>query len=271
MKKHLEQIFALSNLRKMGSREPLYFTMAQDLKVTGIKDDTITYTVTLDFIPRDMTPYIDFQGDNSYLHETRMMEKWYDYADKFVNSRPFIQSLQEQMIKYVNKMFGQRGGFGIYPVDKKYELMDTEYGGSFTVLSKSFKGHFKIANGKFASKEKSLRKEIIRLAHSKPELRKHLLPLLEKKAWEEETEPVFVMQTRGGAYRTVVRIHPTRQTYDATDYTSGRISGEATGYSKKQMLEWLAKKKFYALQYDKRTFKTIVDEIGFDRFYQSKG
>ena len=87
--------------------------------------------------------------------------------------------------------------------------------------------------------------------------------------WEEETEPVFVMQTRGGAYRTVVQIHPTRQTYDATDYTSGRSSGGATGYSRKQMLEWLAKKKFYALQYDKRTFKATVDEIGFDRFYQS--
>tara|TARA_B100000963_G_C22422253_1_gene578193 strand:- start:27 stop:812 length:786 start_codon:yes stop_codon:yes gene_type:complete len=175
------------------------------LRITGIRGDTITYTVELDFVPKDMKLYTDFPGDYS-----TQLEAWYEYADNFMESKELTDRLQDQIMQRVNKVYGQRrNGFSISPVDDHYEIAS---GGDTTrqplLFTKEYKGHLKIkiTNGDTMS-EKSLRKKIIRLAHSKPELRKHLLPLIAKKAqwnsrgqWVDETGKVVETYYMEGKY-----------------------------------------------------------------------
>ena len=72
----------------------------------------------------------------------------------------------------------------------------------------------------------SLKNKTIRLAHSNPELRKHLLPLLEKESkYANESKPLLVMQTRGGRYKVEVTYDEKFGSYDYVSYTNGRSSG----------------------------------------------
>ena len=116
----------------------------------------------------------------------------------------------------------------------------------------------------------SLKNKTIRLAHSNPELRKHLLPLLEKESkYANESKPLLVMQTRGGRYKVEVTYDEKFGSYDYVSYTNGRSSGRGHQNTKADLLKYLAKTRFYALQYDKINYQVTVDEIGFERYYQS--
>jgi hypothetical protein len=155
-----------------------------DLKITGIKGDTVTYTVELHFVPKDMKLYTDFPGDYG-----EQLDAWNEYADEFMESKELTDRLQNQIMQRVNKVYGQRrNGFSISPVDNYYQI---ESGGSDRgplLLSKQYKGYLKIETkdtswtkvSLYEDNKMSLRNKLIRLAHEKPELREHLLPLVKQ-------------------------------------------------------------------------------------------
>ena len=171
------------------TRGPISIKYLYGLKITGIEgdNDIVTYTVELHFVPKDMKLHTDFSGDYS-----EQLEAWYDYADDFMESKELTDRLQNQIMQRVNKVYGRRrNGFSISPVDNYYQIESGGPNRGPLLFSKQYKGHLKIETKDTSwtkvslyednkMSEKTLRSKVIRLAHQKPELRKHLLPLVEK-------------------------------------------------------------------------------------------
>ena len=174
----LHQVFKFWKLKK--TQGPISIEGGYNLKVTGVRGDTVNYTVELEFVPKGMKLYTDFPGDYG-----EQLDAWNEYADNFMESRELINGLQDQIMQIVNKIYGQRrNGFSISPVDNHYEIVSDGYTNRQPLLvTKEFKGHLKIAkvaSGDNKMSEKSLRSKIIRLAHENPQLREHLLPLVKQ-------------------------------------------------------------------------------------------
>lgn len=178
----LGTIFDKNNLKAISRKSDFVFKNVYELRVRKVEGDTTTFFVTLQFMPKKIQSYADFQAERQVIshpspYGTDVVGDYFNYLSKYFKSRDFISSFQTDMINYVNKLFGQKGGFGIYPI-QDYDIMETE---PFTVVEMAFKGHF-TRQSKRVGSTMSLRNKVIRLAHSNPELREHLLPLLKKQA-----------------------------------------------------------------------------------------